>query len=61
MSKPIDAIMQKDMSRKDFIVTLGFGVVSVMGLSTIVHMLTGKSFSSNASTKAGYGSSRYGV
>lgn len=61
MTKPIDAIMQKDMSRKDFIVTLGFGVVSILGLSTIIQLLTGKSYSGSKVSHSGYGASRYGL
>lgn len=60
MSKPIDTLLQQDMSRKDFIITLGLGVASIFGFSTIVHLLTGKSLSRSSSQSHGYGSSSYG-
>jgi hypothetical protein len=65
MSKPIDALLQKEMSRKEFLATLGFGLASVMGFSTLLHLLTGKSFSSQlehhqSEVNSGYGSSVYG-
>jgi hypothetical protein len=65
MSKPIDAILQKEMSRKEFLATLGFGLASIMGFSTLLHLLTGKSFNShlsqnNSAVRNGYGSSVYG-
>jgi hypothetical protein len=64
MTKPLDTLLQKDMSRKEFLATLGFGLASVMGLSTVIHMLTGKSVTShigfNSAQTSGYGSSAYG-
>lgn len=58
MHKPIDALLHKEMTRKEFLTTLGLGVASVMGFSTIVNLVTGKSF--NQQVTAGYGSSAYG-
>ena len=66
MTKPIDLLLQKEMSRKEFLATLGFGLASIMGFSTVVHLLTGKSFSSHLDqntqnhVSSGYGSSVYG-
>jgi hypothetical protein len=60
MSKPIDTIMQKEMTRKEFIATMGFGVASILGFSSILQMLTGKSLGSMHHTSRGYGSSSYG-
>jgi len=64
MTKPITQLMQKDMSRKEFMATMGFGVASLFGFSTVVHLLTGKSFGSmhglNQSNN-GYGGSKYGL
>ncbi len=50
------------MSRKEFLATLGFGLASIMGFSTLVRLLTGKSSGHHLSDKfgAGYGSSAYG-
>jgi hypothetical protein len=62
MSKPIEAIMQKDMTRKEFLATLGFGMAAVLGFSNIIRLLTGKSFEGhlNKTVNLGYGSSPYG-
>jgi hypothetical protein len=63
MNKPIDTLLQKEMSRKEFLATLGLGLASIMGFSTIIHLLTGKTFSSHINTHistSGYGSSAYG-
>ncbi len=62
MNKPIDALLRREMSRKEFLMTLGFGMASVMGFSTIIKLLTGKSIDSrlNHQVGSGYGSSSYG-
>lgn len=63
MNKPIDALLQKEMSRKEFLATLGFGLASILGFSTIIHLLTGKTFSSHIkgqTATSGYGASVYG-
>ena len=58
----IQPLLQKEMSRKEFLLTLGLGVASIFGFSTIIHMLTGKSISShiNKQVDDGYGSTEYG-
>ena len=62
MAKPLDRLMQKEMSRKEFLATLGFGMASVMGFSTIIRLLTGKSADHHLGRHVGlgYGSSAYG-
>jgi hypothetical protein len=64
MAKPIDTLLQKEMSRKEFLATLGFGLASIMGFSTLIHLFTGKSFNSHLDQQNqvshGYGSSVYG-
>jgi hypothetical protein len=61
MTKPLDQLMEREMSRKEFIATLSFGVASIMGFSGIIHLLTGKSFSHRGiSQTSGYGGSAYG-
>ena len=61
MAKPVTALMQKEMTRREFLMTLGLGMASVMGFSTIIHLLTGKSVSSHFQHRGlGYGSSVYG-
>lgn len=60
MTKPIHAILEKEMTRKEFLTTLGFGVISIMGFSTIIHLLTGKRNPLQQDASLGYGSSSYG-
>lgn len=61
MTKPIDHLMQKEMSRKEFLATLGFGLASIMGFSTIIHMLTGKSLTHRGiGSQNGFGGGAYG-
>jgi Trp operon repressor len=58
----IEPLLQKEMSRREFLLTLGLGIASIFGFSTIIHMLTGKSFESriNQHFEKGYSSSSYG-
>jgi hypothetical protein len=62
MTKPIDTLLQKEMSRQEFLMTLGFGLASILGFSTLIHLLTGKSFESrlHRTSELGYGASPYG-
>lgn len=58
VQKQITTLMQKEMTRKEFLATMGFGVASIFGLSTVIKMLSSKSSGHNSSM--GYGSSNYG-
>jgi len=62
MTKPIHTLMQKDMTRKEFLTAMGFGVASIFGFSTLIHLLTGKSFGpiQHQQSGMGYGASKYG-
>jgi hypothetical protein len=62
MAKPLDQLMQKDMSRAEFLATMGLGVASVLGFGRIVELLTGRSLHKNLSSHAnvGYSSGDYG-
>jgi len=63
MQKNIADLMHQEMTRKEFIATLGFGLLSIFGFSTILHMLTGKSVGQhirNESRARGYGANSYG-
>lgn len=59
MNKNIEALTQKEMTRKEFLMTVGFGILSIAGLSSLVkiflghHPLTGQ-------ISNGYGSNPYG-
>jgi Trp operon repressor len=52
----IHELMQKEMSRKELLGIVGFGIASIFGLSTILRML-GKG---PQHANHGYGSSSYG-
>jgi hypothetical protein len=61
MSKHLDSLMQKEMSRQEFLATLGFGVASIFGFSGIIRLLTGKSIDKHLGhSSVGYGASSYG-
>ena len=62
MSKPIAALMEKEMTRQEFLATLGFGFASILGFSNLIQLLTGKSSTSrfHGSSSGGYGSTAYG-
>jgi hypothetical protein len=62
MEKPLTAVMQKEMTRKEFLAAMGFGLASILGFSNIIRLLTGRSFESHFknSSSVGYGSNAYG-
>jgi Trp operon repressor len=59
----ITDILHKDMSRKEFLATLGFGIATIAGFSTILKML-GKENpwqqDHQATQQFGYGGGAYG-
>jgi Trp operon repressor len=59
----ITDIMHKEMTRKEFLATLGFGIATIAGFSTILRML-GKNnpwqHDSQSSQQLGYGGGAYG-
>jgi hypothetical protein len=59
MYKHIDTLMQKEMSRQDFLKTLGIGMLSLFGFSSAIKMMTGLTGGHKVATN-GYGSSPYG-
>jgi len=61
MNKQIQNLIQTEVSRKDFLKTLGFGILSIAGLGTLLKLLSGRSASLPFhSATQGYGSSAYG-
>ncbi len=52
----LDNIMQKEMTRKEFIGTVGFGLASLFGLASILRLVSGK----GTRATSGYGASSYG-
>ena len=35
-------LMQKDMTRKEYLATMGFGVATIFGFATILRLITGR-------------------
>jgi hypothetical protein len=56
----INELMQKEMTRKEFLATMGFGVATIFGFSTLLGMLTGKSNPFQQQNTMGYGNGAYG-
>lgn len=57
MARPLDNLLQKEMSRKEFLATVGFGLASILGFSSLIKLL---SSSQHNSSSLSYGSSPYG-
>jgi hypothetical protein len=61
MNQHLGNLMQKEVSRKEFLGMSGLAVASIFGFGAIVKLLTGKSFDSHFHRAyVGYGSSAYG-
>jgi hypothetical protein len=60
MKHQLDMLLQKKMTRKEFLATLGLGVASIFGITSLLRLLTDQNRSSNANSPRGYGSSTYG-
>lgn len=62
MNRNVQQVMQKEMSRKEFLTTFGFGVASLFGLGTLLRLMghhpVSQQHANNSSM--GYGSSVYG-
>jgi len=62
MQKTIDTILKKEMSRKEFLGMIGLGIISMIGISSMLKNL-GDSFGKqvkSSSTGLEYGDSIYG-
>lgn len=53
----LDQLMSKEMTRRQFLVTVGFGLASLFGLSAMLGALTS---SDKGDPSRGYGAGRYG-
>lgn len=63
MNAHLSGLMEKEVSRKEFLGMLGLAVVSIFGFGTLLKLLTGKSLDSHRAftqSEFGYGSSAYG-
>lgn len=56
----IKDMMQKEMTRKEFLATMGFGVATIFGLATLLRLLTGKNDPFQQNSALGYGDGSYG-
>ncbi len=56
----INELMQKEMTRKEFLTTVGFGVASIFGLSAIIKLITNKENPLTRQNEFGYGGGTYG-
>jgi|HubBroStandDraft_4_1064222.scaffolds.fasta_scaffold1174064_1 hypothetical protein len=58
----LEEVLHKEMTRQEFLATIGFAAASLFGLSTILHFLFGKHTSGNTGMKVdmGYGGNVYG-
>ena len=58
--KHLEKVMQKEMTRKEFLGALGLGIVSILGMSTILGLIFGKSDDKRSNAASTYGGSVYG-
>lgn len=55
----LQSLMQKELSRKEFLGIVGLGLLSILGFGTILKILTGKSLEHH-DVLSGYSASDYG-
>lgn len=60
MRKQLSSLMQKEMTRKEFLATIGFGVATLFGATTLVKLLSGKPAAQQQQAATTYGASTYG-
>ena len=61
MQKPLQTLLEKEMTRKEFMATLGFGAASVLGFGSLLKLMgVGSQISNHNHVSTGYGSSVYG-
>jgi hypothetical protein len=62
MTNHVSDLLQKEVSRKEFLGMSGLAVASIFGFGTVVKLITGKSLSGSANKhlNSGFGSGAYG-
>jgi hypothetical protein len=61
MNKHLTDLMHKEMTRKEFLTTLGLGIATAFGFGSLLRLLTGKeSLLPHTHAASGYGSGTYG-
>ena len=64
VNQSLGQLMQKEMSRKEFLLTLSLAVISILGISRIIEALSGHSLHQNLSdhsSQLGYNNGDYGA
>ena len=56
----INKLLHKEMTRKEFLATLGFGVATLFGMSTVISLFTDKPNPLEQRSSLGYGQGSYG-
>ncbi len=57
--RQLEDVMGKEVTRKEFLATLGFGLASILGFSGILKFIFGKGSNTHRGSM-GYGASVYG-
>ena len=60
MQKQLQTLLSREMTRQEFLATIGVGVASIMGLSGLLRVLNGKSPAGQHHQGYGYGRNTYG-
>lgn len=58
MPDTVNDLLQKEVSRREFLTTVGYGLASLVGIAGVMRFMGHKGFSHKASS--GYGHSPYG-
>lgn len=56
----LENIVGKEMTRKEFLTTVGFGIASLFGFSAVLKFLLHDQHQPGGAVNSGYGSSSYG-
>ncbi|HSX05949.1 MAG TPA: hypothetical protein VLF69_05745 [Candidatus Saccharimonadales bacterium] len=60
MTQHLSELMEKEVSRKEFLGMAGLAAASIFGFGTVVKLLTGKSLGTSHAVSHGYGALPYG-
>lgn len=62
MNAPLSTLMQKEVSRGEFLSVIGLAAASILGMDVLLKLLTGKSLEQHTRNKSslGYGAASYG-
>ena len=60
MNAHLSTLMDKEVTRKEFLGMSGLAIASIFGFGTLIKLLTGKSLTGSRHLSSGYGSSAYG-